>query len=455
MKINKRKKAVVLTVSYLSATVIALGILAGTNYQRAETYKRYVAANYQHAFGELVTAVSEMDTALQKSLYATSPSMVSAVCTEVFGKAMTAQMSLGVLPFSTQELEQTAGFISRVGDYAFALSKSAGSGAGYTDEEKKNLKSLSETANLLASNMKSLQTDLMDGVLTRDELEDSQDRLDAAEQSMPNTLGGSMRLIEQEFPEIPSLVYDGPFSEHITKQEPVTLKGAREVSEDEARDAAAQFSGVSRSKLYLAGECGGNLPCYFFEANVGSGTLSLKVTKQGGKVINMLSSRQPGEGELSDDEVLKSAYKFLDGRGYTDMVETYRIRQNNVVTINFAYRQDKVVCYSDLVKVAVAEDTGAVCGFEAQGYLMTHCRRDLPLPAVSEEQAREKVPDGLEVLSSQLALVPSDGKYEKLCYEFKCSDENERHCLIYVGADSGEQEKILILIEDETGALTI
>ena len=168
MKENKRKKAVVLTVSYLSAAVIALGILAGTNYQRAETYKRYVAANYQHAFGELVTAVSEMDTALQKSLYATSPSMVSAVCTEVFGKAMTAQMSLGVLPFSTQELEQTAGFISRVGDYAFALSRSAGSGAGYTDEEKKNLKALSETANLLSANMKSLQTDLMDGVLTID-----------------------------------------------------------------------------------------------------------------------------------------------------------------------------------------------------------------------------------------------------------------------------------------------
>ena len=54
-----------------------------------------------------------------------------------------------------------------------------------------------------------------------------------------------------------------------------------------------------------------------------------------------------------------------------------------------------------------------------------------------------------------MALVPSDGKYERLCYEFKCQDENERHCIIYVNAETGEQEKILILIEDETGALTI
>lgn len=455
MKGDKRKKAVVLTVSYLSAAVIVLGILAGTNYQRAETYKRYVTANYQHAFSELVTAVSEMDTALQKSLYATSPAMVSAVCTEVFGKAMTAQMSLGVLPFSTQELEQTAGFISRVGDYAYALSKSAMSGAGYTDEELENLRSLSDTANLLSSNMKSLQTDLMDGVLTMDELEQAQNRLDNAEESMPQTLGGSMRLIEQEFPEIPSLVYDGPFSEHITKQEPVALKGLAEVDEDQAREAAAKFSGINKGKLYLSGQCEGDLPCYHFDADVGGGTVCVTVTKQGGKVISMMSSRQPAEGKLSSDNALKTAFRFLESRGYTDMVETYRIRQNNIVTINFAYKQGDVLCYSDLVKVAVAEDTGAVCGFESQGYLMTHCARDLALPAVNEEQAREKVPAGLEVLSSQLALVPSDGKYEKLCYEFKCTDENDRHCLIYVGAESGEQEKILILIEDESGALTI
>ena len=56
--------------------------------------------------------------------------MISAVCTDVFGKAMTAQMSLGALPFSTQELEKTAGFISRVGDYAYSLSRA---GREYTD----------------------------------------------------------------------------------------------------------------------------------------------------------------------------------------------------------------------------------------------------------------------------------------------------------------------------------
>ena len=92
------------------------------NYQNAETYKRTINNNYQHAFAELVTCVGEVDSSLQKSLYATSPSMVSSVCTEVFGKAMSAQMAMGELPFSSYELEHTAGFITKLGDYAYMLS---------------------------------------------------------------------------------------------------------------------------------------------------------------------------------------------------------------------------------------------------------------------------------------------------------------------------------------------
>ncbi len=452
---QRKKKAAVLTVSYLTAAVIALGVLAGVNHERAKLYERYVSNNYQHAFTELVTAVSEMDTALRKSVYATSPAMISAVCTELFGKAMTAQMSLGVLPFSSQELEQTSGFISRVGDYAYVLSRSAAAGNGYSQEELENLKALSDTAQLLADNMRSLQTDLMDGVLTMDEVEASQRRAAQTQESMPATLGGSMRLVEKEFPETPSLIYDGPFSEHITRSRPKLLEGLEQVSEDEARNAASQFSGVSKSKLYLSAECAGDLPCYYFTADLSGGSINIAVTKQGGKVLGMMSSRQAAEGNIDGDRVLGIAHRFLDGRGYSDMVETYRICQNNVVTINFAYKQKDVLCYSDLVKVAVALDTGAVCGFESKGYLMTHCVRDIPAAEVTLQQASEKIPAGLDILATQLALVPSDGKYETLCYEFKCSDSDGQHCIIYVNAHTGEQEKILLLIEDETGTLTI
>ena len=113
------------------------------------------------------------------------------------------------------------------------------------------------------------------------------------------------------------------------------------------------------------------------------------------------------------------------------------------------------LCYSDLVKVSVALDSGKVCGFEAKGYLTAHCHRELPEMAVDAGTAQTAVTEDLEVLAVQTALVPSDGKYETLCHEFKCADASGRHCIVYVNAQTGQQEKILLLLEDENGTLTI
>ena len=107
------------------------------------------------------------------------------------------------------------------------------------------------------------------------------------------------------------------------------------------------------------------------------------------------------------------------------------------------------------MKVSVALDTGTVCGFEAKGYLTAHTLRQLPEVSVSAEEARSAVPETLTVLATQLALVPSEGRYETLCHEFKCTAADGRHYIIYVNAQTGAQHKILILLEDESGALTL
>ena len=443
-------------VSYLTAAVVAFGILAGVWYERAKTYKRYVDNSYQHAFDEMVTAIGEVDAALQKAALATSAGMAGNLCTEIFGKAMTAQMSIGALPWSSQELEQTAGFVSRVGDYALSLSRAAAKGQGLTEEQIGNLTKLSETASLLSLNLKGLQSDLQAGRLSLTELEQAQDTLDDAEHSQIGSAGDSIRLIEQEFPEIPSLIYDGPFSEHLTGAGAKALEGAEEVDKEAARDLAAGFLGLSRSRISFAGDTGGEIPCRLFTADGESGATDyIAVTNVGGKVLSLLSSRPVGSASVDADTAVETAKRFLNDAGYTDMAETYHMTQGNILTVNFAWRQGEVLCYSDLVKVSVALDTGRVCGFEARGYLTAHCRRVLPEVAVSAEDAGAKVPASLEVLSTQLALVPSDGKYETLCHEFKCQAPDGRHYIIYVNAVSGEQEKILILLEDESGTLTL
>lgn len=451
-----KKRTAVLVISFLSVAVIALAGVAIVKHQENVIYERYIKADYQHAFGELVTAMTEVDSALQKSIYATSPSMVSAVCTEIFGKSMTAQMSIGALPFSTQELEQTSSFISSVGDYAYSLGRKAAVSGGYTEEELSNLKSLSDSASTLAQNLRSLESDLMSGVITMDEIVSAERKLEETDKKeVSSTVGDSMKLIENEFPDIPTLVYDGPFSSHIKDMEPKMLEGKKNVTEEEARQSASDFTGISKSMLYLTGKSEGEIPCYYFTADTKGGDITITVTEKGGIVSGMLSSRQPDEGDTSPEEAIELAKKFLENRGYTDMVESYYIVQNNIVTINFAYKQDGVFCYSDLVKVAVAVDTASVCGFEAAGYISMHYVREIPEATVSEEEARELVSPELTEKAHQLCIIPSAGEYELYCHEFKCQAEDGRNYIIYVNAMTKEQEKILILIEDETGALTL
>lgn len=158
---------------------------------------------------------------------------------------------------------------------------------------------------------------------------------------------------------------------------------------------------------------------------------------------------------MSAKEALDAAKKFLERKGYTNMHESYYMINNNVLTANFAYNQNGVVCYPDLIKVGIALDDGSLQSFEAIGYLKSHKQREIPPVAVSAEAAKSKVPSDINIIGVETAIIPSAGENEILCHEFECEDANGQRFIIYVNAATGEQEKIFILLQDENGTLTI
>ncbi len=107
------------------------------------------------------------------------------------------------------------------------------------------------------------------------------------------------------------------------------------------------------------------------------------------------------------------------------------------------------------MKMDAGLDTGEMLRFDAEAYLTSHAERDLPEPAVSEEDARAMAGEGLTVQSEKLAVIPTSGAEEIYCRELICETEDGRHYLLYVNAMTGAQEKILILLEDESGTLAL
>ena len=108
------------------------------------------------------------------------------------------------------------------------------------------------------------------------------------------------------------------------------------------------------------------------------------------------------------------------------MKDSYYEVANGICTMNFAYEQDGVTCYPDLVKVGVALDTGSVVFFDARGYLMNHQEREFSAPMLTDTTAREILSPSLTVQSQNMAVIPTSGMNEAYCYEFLCEGREGR-----------------------------
>ena len=91
---------------------------------------------------------------------------------------------------------------------------------------------------------------------------------------------------------------------------------------------------------------------------------------------------------------------------------------------------------------------------ESKGYLMNHRQREISDILLTEEQAEEKVSTHLEVEGVSLAVVPKDSMREVLCYEFR-GTYMDKNFIVYINAENGREEEIMLLIESESGILTI
>ena len=142
-------------------------------------------------------------------------------------------------------------------------------------------------------------------------------------------------------------------------------------------------------------------------------------------------------------------------KGFTDLEKTYYTKQGGIMTINYAYEQDDVIIYPDLIKVKVALDNGDILGIETTGYLNNHEKRNINTnDVISKEKAKEKINKNLEIQSERLAIIPTEYETEIFCWEIK-GRINDRDFLIYVNVKTGDIEDVLVITDTANGILTM
>lgn len=435
--------------------ILALSVFSYMQFRRAEDYRLQLLNRFQQAFTELTTAVGELNTALDRGTYATTANLLGQSCTEIYGKAQAASTASGELPYSDRELPNTNAFLSQLADYSLALSKAAQSNSGFSEEDRTNLARLAQQCTVLSNTLQALQAQIHDNHIRLDDYEIAMEQLAAQIEAKLEGFNQGVSEEESILQETPTLIYDGPFSNHIEGLKPKMLEGTEKITEEQAIEVAASFFGYPKASLSILGAAEGKIPTYCVSGTENGHEFYIEVTQYGGYVMQMVTGHEVGTETLTQEDALKRAENFLAERGFEGMHESYHINQSGVITVNFAATQDGIVLYPDLIKVGIALDDGAITTFEAKGYLANHCTRELSAPTISEETAAQSVSLDLDILKVDQVLIPTAGKNEVQCYEFATRNSEGKHYMIYVNVKTGNQEKILILIEDENGTLAV
>lgn len=452
------KKNVEFKKSYLISLIVAFAVitvcLIAVIINNKKDTRLASENNYNMAFYELVDYVQNVETYLAKSLISSTPEHGAETLTNVWREANLAQAYLAQLPIESQELENTERFLNQVSDYSYSLSRKNIYNDSLTDEDLKNLKDLHSYSVELENTLNQLSEDINSGRIKWSELTKN-NNVAFAQQVSTSSLDGFSSL-EENFHEYSGLIYDGAFSEHITNAEKKGLTG-EEIDEETAKQKVIQFIGQENVTDISSLGYSENaiIPEYNFSVKTPEeDNITISISKKGGHIVYMNSNRSVNTEIISQDEANEKGKEFLTNHGYADMKETYYLKQDGIVTINYAYTQNDVVIYSDLIKVKVALDDGEVLGIETTGYLNNHTQRDVSKVKISQAEAKKTLNKNLEIASEGLAIIPTEFQTEILCYEFKGKVE-DKEFLVYINAENGREEDVLIITNTPNGILTM
>ncbi len=447
--IRLAKRIWIRILSFSLALTTALAVWGIFQTVRTTRYARELTVAHQRTVASLASYIDTLENDLRKMQYANTATMTSGLSLSLSKASQGAKNCLSELDSGTAQLGNINKFLTQAADLVQSVTKKSVSGEPLTDEDRKNIEKLYQYAGELADQisyieqvMLSGEVDFENAVSTLGNLTDKGD--------LSVSYSDSVTDAEKSFEDYPSLIYDGPFADNIVNKDSGFLKDQKQISESEAKKRASVFSGIEESKLIKAEDEKSKTEAYVFYCE----NTSVAVTKNGGFLLYLITDKFAGETKIEPEEAISKARSYLDKHGYPSMKESYFFTSDGICTINFAYTQDGVICYPDLIKVSVSLDKGEITAVDCTGYLMNHKSREVPGNVISINAAKEKLSTALTVKNSEFAFIPMANGKEVYAYEFLCSDKNQNDVLIYIDAETGNEADIKLLLYSDGGTLT-
>ncbi|WP_053954781.1 germination protein YpeB [Inediibacterium massiliense] len=445
----------------LAVALIGTGIWGYNQQAEKKEYYTFLDNQFQRMYYDLMGSVETITTDLSKLIVSSQKKENIVLYSDIWQNAYNAQEKLSQLPIRHGDITKTEKFLSQLGDYTFAMAKRSINNEVLGEKEINNLEQLHNYALDLSKDLHDLQKTALKGVVWENELRKKGSKKLNQEAEEQNAVQLKFNQFEERMVKYPELIYDGPFSEHVIEGMRPRLKGNKITQKEAEKKVIAFLGGGKVDKVEKITNGQGRIDTYSFEVipknqKQGKGNpVYIDISQRNGYVAWLLNNREVKKATLSPEQGIEHASKFLNEKGFLNLVPTYTLQYDGVLLINYVYKQDNVLMYPDLVKVKIALDNGEIVGFDSTHFLTTNYKRNIEPPKMTKEQAREKVNIRAKVEKEpSLCIIPTSSFGEIYCYEFEASYKGDQF-LIYINADTGEEEKILKGIKSEKGTLMI
>lgn len=424
----------------LGVVTLALGSMLTYGWINMDGMTADMATIHTESMYELNSIVDNLDTNLAKARVANTRNEQVKLLSNVAIESEMAETLLERLPVDTQFTQNVTSFVNKMGDSAQSMLYSVASGKKLTDSQIATIEHMYKTNLQLKQSINELTANCT-----------GKEMLKAMRGKKDNLMLVSFGEMENNVVETPKEIHDGPFAENIKKVSAKNLAGLEEITCAQAEKLAAKyFESYNISDVKCTGEVTAeSLTCYNVTMQTKDGEMSAQLSKQGGKVVEFNSYKDCNDKNFSVERCVDIAQDFLKALGFKNMKAVWTSENGTTCNLNFAYEQNGVVIYPDMVKVKVCEERGIVTGMEGLAYVLNHTQRELGSAKISKSDAKAVLNGGFVAEGSRLCLIPVDGG-EVLCYEFYGTYGGNDY-YIYVDAATGNEVEVFTVIGTAQG----
>lgn len=435
-------------IGFLLIAIVTLGVFTYLETKDNKVLANSVESNYDKSLKSLLESFEQLNSRLSKINVSNDDEFIKEEIVNLYGLNLSINENINNLPINHSAVVDASEFLNKTTNYYYSLITSD---KKISKKNKEDINEIYEASDKIYKNLDEMNSEIQYGNEGYDWIKNSNVFMANEYTKIDNTF----KAVNEEVSEYPTLIFDGPFSDSIVPNKKISLSD-KVITKEEGAEIVSKLINNEAEVTYNS-DMNASIECYVYSYEISDVNYYAYVSKRGGKIISLNSNYDADENAnrvIEINQAIDIGKKYLSNMNIDGMEENYYETNGNVITINYVYNDNGVICYPDLVKVKISLTNKNVVGFEATNYYSNHKQRNFEKDILSENKVLDLVNKDFDVTKVRLALIPTNTEEEKYCYELK-GKYNDEIFIIYINAKTGHEEDILKVIEANDSILTM